>query len=190
MFFELGETFSHFEVGFGRSVSSLCVTQWLLAGSGHLIGHATWFGVFWILGMDLDGSNAKMGMGDTGFLALSLCVWQTFNEEFSLGSRCSLGLCDEIRHSYRFRRYRFPHLLQKHVQRDSVLLWFVSSDKFLMFLHSRFMSRPCRPWSLGESCTDAQLIVNLIRLFLRCKLHEHHCKLQDSQGLQWTRPWC
>ena len=74
-------------------------------GSGHLIGHATWFGVFWILGMDLDGSNAKMGMGDTGFLALSLCVWQTFNEEFSLGSRCSLGLCDEIRHSYRFRTF-------------------------------------------------------------------------------------
>lgn len=122
MFFELGETFSHFEVGFGRSVSSLCVTQSLLAGSGHLIGHATWFDVFWILGMDLDGSNAKMGMGDTGFLALSLCVRQTFNEEFSLGSRCSLGLCDEIRHSYRFR-----------------------SHKFLTFLHSRFMSRPCRP---------------------------------------------
>lgn len=125
MFFELGETFSRFEVGFGRSVSSLCVTQWLLAGSGHLIGHGTWFDVFWILGMDLDGSNAKMGMGDTGFLALSLCVWQTFNGEFSLGSRCSLGLCDEILHSYRFRIYRFPHLLQKHVQRDSVLLWFV-----------------------------------------------------------------
>ena len=77
-------------------------------GSGHLIGHARWFDVFWILGMDLDGSNAKMGMGDTGFLALSLCVWQTFNEDFSLGSTCSLG--------------RFPHLLQKDVQRDSVLL--------------------------------------------------------------------
>ena len=60
-------------------------------GSGHLIGHATLFDVFCISGMDLDGSNAKMGMGDTGFLALSLCAGQTFNEDFSLGSRCSLG---------------------------------------------------------------------------------------------------
>ena len=113
-------------------------------GSGHLIGHATWFDVLCILGMDLDGSNAKMGMGDTGFLALSLCVWQTFNEDFSLASRCSLGLCDEIRHSYRFRTYRFRTFTSKTCPerfRPPV----ICSHKFLTFLHSRFMSRPCRP---------------------------------------------
>ena len=166
MFFELGETFSRFEVGFGRSVSSLCVTQWLLPGirTPNWTCHMVWcvldlrhgfgwqqcqdgYGRHWIFGLEL------MRLADFQWRILARLKMQSWplrwDPTFLQISKIQISP---------FTSKTCPERFCPPV---------ICSHKFLTFLHSRFMSRPCRPWSLGESCTDTQLNFKLhfIRLF-------------------------